>query len=125
MEGQEGDPERSDEERVALWEESGRLSGLGELPGGGGLSQSSLASLPVFPSRLQCFDVRKTPPPPTPGPLLVLSLAAGKGHFLAMLGRETKAAGPDLSRLPSLGFRTFSLLALTTILTPLHPKSRP
>lgn len=32
-----GDPERSDEERVALWEGSGRLSGLGELPGGGGL----------------------------------------------------------------------------------------
>lgn len=124
MEGQEGDPERSDEEQVALWGESGRLSGLGELPGGGGLSQSSLASPPLsFPPNCSVLilERRPLPPSPHPRPTLVLSLAAGEGHFLAVLGRETKVAGPDLSWLPSLGFRTFSLLALTTILTPLHP----
>lgn len=45
MEGQEGDPERRDEERVALWEESGRLSGVRELPGGGGPRGLSLSYL--------------------------------------------------------------------------------
>lgn len=91
VEGQEGDPERSDEERVALWEESGRLSGLRELPGGGGPrgpSLSSLASLPLyFPPDCSVLMLERRPPI-SPTPAHFSSQSARKGGTFSRLAQQ-------------------------------------